>query len=73
MNPGGPFLQFGYTDTEAHYHCMTCGHDFYGPRTGSPICPKCAGIAGIPARIWARFTRLMHRINELEGIYDLSR
>ena len=58
MNPGGPYLRLSYTDNTARYQCMTCGTVFKGPLGGPAICPHCAGIAGIPARIIARIRQL---------------
>lgn len=70
MNPGGPFLKLAYTDTSARWECLTCHATFYGPLGGPAMCPKCAGIAGIPARIIARIRRIIDRIHELEALYD---
>lgn len=69
MNPGGPILELGYTDDYVRCECLTCGTVFKAPLGIPAICPHCSGLAGIPARIWARFTRLMHRINDLDSMY----
>lgn len=69
MNPAGPILRLAYTDTTARYQCLTCGTVFSGPLGGPAVCPHCAGIPGIPARILARIRRAIARINELEAVY----
>lgn len=70
MNPGGPYLRLTHTDDTARYECLTCGTVFMLPIGTPAICPKCAGIAGIPARIIARIRRIIARINELDSMYD---
>lgn len=69
MNPGGPILELGYTDDYVRCECLTCGTVFKAPLGIPAICPKCAGIAGIPVRIVARIRRIIDRINELDSLY----